>query len=134
MNESFARRQSGAREELEMAQVHSTRATHWQDLFFGRLCNDRVRRRLQSVAGLAGFLGLCAVVLFRVSGLMVIGLPAGVSITSLDSGPRLKNTRQPGESWALFRTMQAVIRSTSGISGPHSLMASPEQACCCSGV
>ncbi|MDA9398729.1 hypothetical protein XH79_08130 [Bradyrhizobium sp. CCBAU 45389] len=37
--------------------------------------------------------------------------------------------RQPGLTWAFFRTMQAVIRGMSGISLEHSRIASPEHIC-----
>jgi hypothetical protein len=67
-----------------------------------------------------------------VTGLMAMGLPAGAAATG--SGPGRKNARQPGESCDLLRIMQAVTRSTSGISEPQSRNASPVQACCCSGV
>src|SRR6185437_1082487 len=63
-------------------------------------------------------------------GLMFIGAPASAT----GSGPARKKTRQPGESSALRAIMQAVTRSTSGISELQSRNASPVQACCCSGV
>ena len=68
------------------------------------------RRRHQVACGLTGFLDLRA----------------------LGSGS--KNTRHCGDSCCLFRAMQAVMRSTSGISGPQSRIASGLQACCCSSV
>jgi len=38
---------------------------------------------------------------------MLNGRPAATGVTA-SSGPGRKNTRQPGESWDLFLTMQAV--------------------------
>jgi len=49
-------------------------------------------------------------------------------------GSGLKYTRQPGLSWDCCLTMQAVTRSTLGISELHRRNASPMQACCCSKV
>jgi hypothetical protein len=70
------------------------------------------------------------------AGLMLSGFRVVTRVTTgaASGSGALKNTRQPGESWDLFRIMQTVTRSTSGISGPHRRNASPEQACCCSGV
>jgi hypothetical protein len=82
-------------------------------------------RRNQVAAGLAFFTrcdlwaGLCSVTGRR-----------RVGALARSSSDGLKNTRQPGESWDLFLTMQTMTRSTSGISGPHSRNASPVQACC----
>src|SRR3954470_17311115 len=111
--------------------------------------------RCQVAAGFAGFLGVrgllpaglavtdlvpCDLVpcdlaptgFFRAAtGLMVIGRPAGVATASLGSGPCLKNARQPGESWDFLAIMQAVTRSTLGISELQSLNASGVQACSC---
>ena len=55
--------------------------------------------------------------LLRAAGLITIGRPADAAALASGSGPGLKNARQPGESCDLLRTMQAVTRSTSGISG-----------------
>ena len=89
----------------------------------------------QVAAGFAGFLGLRGLVLagfFRAAaGPIAIGRPAGAAVASSGSGR--KCARQPGESWDFFRIMQAVMRSTSGTNSPHSCIASPVQACCCSG-
>jgi len=84
--------------------------------------------RDQVAFGLVGFLGLRVLLggLRAVTGAMLSGWPAGAAAAS--SGLGLKYTRQPGESCALFLTMQAVTRSTSGISGPQSRNASPLQA------
>ena len=82
--------------------------------------------------GFAGFLALRALAGFReCAGAMLRGLPAATGVTS---GSDLKKTRQPGESWDLFLTMQAVTRSTSGMSELQRRNASSLQACCCSGV
>jgi len=93
-------------------------------------------RRTQVEAGFAGFLGLrvLAADLREAAGLIAIGLPAGADPAWLGSGSGLKCARQPGESWDFLATMQAVTRSTSGISELQSRKASPEQACSCSGV
>ena len=111
MRDSAARRQSVARKGLEMV------------------------RRAQVAAGLAGFLGLrtLAADLRGVVGRIVIGLPAGADAASLGSGP-LNCARQGGESWDFLATMQAVTRSTLGISELQSRNASLVQACSCSGV
>jgi hypothetical protein len=89
--------------------------------------------RDQVASGFPCFLGLRALTLVlapaglrAVTGAMLSGWPAGAAAAS--SGLGLKYTRQPGESCALFLTMQAVTRSTSGISGPQSRNASPLQA------
>jgi len=66
------------------------------------------------------------------AGLMLRGIPALTGVTA-GSGSR-KKTRQPGVSWSLFLIMQAVTRSTSGMSELHSRNASSLQAACCSGV
>jgi len=76
-----------------------------------------------------GFLGLRG--FRRWPGLMLSGLPAATGTTS---GSGRKYARQPGLSWDCFLTMQAVTRSTSGISALHSANASPLQACSSSGV
>ena len=84
----------------------------------------------------AGFLDFRHLALtgFRaVAGLMLRGLPAATGVTAA-SGSGLKNARQPGLSWDLFLTMQAVTRSTSGISELHKRNASPLHACSSSGV
>jgi hypothetical protein len=67
------------------------------------------------------------------AGRMVSGRPAATGVTA-GSGPDLKNARQPGLSCDWFLTMQAVTRSTSGISALQRRNASPEQACSSSGV
>ncbi len=86
-------------------------------------------------AGFADFFGLRALAALRgVVGLIAIGLPAGAAAASLGSGPDLKCARHPGESWDFLATMQAVTRSTSGISELHSRNASLVQSCSCSGV
>src|ERR1035437_8792284 len=94
--------------------------------------------RAQLAPGFAGFLDLCGLTLtgFRsVAGLRLSGLPALTDVTSDDlSGSDRKYTRQPGESWALFLTMQTVTRSTSGISALQRRNASSLHACCSSGV
>ena len=128
MNGIVARRQSVAQSRLENggAQYH-TRRRYW---FFAGIATSR---RAQVSAGFFFGLGALVLLLFA-AGLIAIGRPAGVAALSSDSGPGLKNARQHGESWDLLRIMQAVTRSTSGISGPHRRNASPLQACCCSGV
>src|ERR1700687_4417055 len=90
-------------------------------------------RRGQVSPGLAAFLGWrgCALTGFRaLAGLMLSGLPAATA----DSGSGLKNARHPGVSCDLFLIMQAVTRSTSGISALQSRNASGLQACCSSSV
>jgi hypothetical protein len=94
-----------------------------------RVCGDAVADGqssaqvppVQVAAGLAGFFGFFALALTgffaAVAGLMLIGLPAGAATASLGSGR--KCARQPGERRDLLRIMQAVTRSTSGISGPQ---------------
>ena len=77
----------------------------------------------QVASGLAIFLDLD----LRV-GLMFIGVPTVADWL----GP--KNFRQAGESWDFFRSMQAVIRSTSGISELQSRKASGRHASSSSGV
>jgi hypothetical protein len=114
-----ARRQSVAQAGLEMARTRQVAAC-----FFAGLA-----------AGLAeGFLGAGFRALlatgFRVTGRMLVGSPAA----ALGSGSGLNCARHPGESWDLLRAMQAVTRSTSGISALQSRNASPVQACSCSGV
>ena len=104
MSYSAARRQSVARRGLEIA------------------------RRTQ-VDGLAGFLCLrvLAADLRGPVGLIAIGLPTGTDEASLGSGP-LNCARQGGESWDFLATMQAVTRSTLGISELQSRNASLVQA------
>jgi len=91
--------------------------------------HDQVETRL------AGFLRLrdfALAGLRAVTGLMLTGVPAGAEAAS--SGPGLKYTRHSGESSDFFATMQAVTRSTSGISELQSRNASPLQAACSSWV
>ena len=87
----------------------------------------------QVAAGFAGFFAFAfdffAVV---VAGAMVSGLPAGVAAAALGSGPERKNARHCGESCDFFATMQAVTRSTSGISDEQRRKASGWQAACSS--
>lgn len=111
MRDSAARRQSVARRGLELA---------WR---------AQVEVRF---AGFLGFLALAADLRGPV-GLIVIGLPAGAEVASLGSGP-LNCARHGGESWDFFATMQAVTRSTLGISELQRRKASLVQACSCSGV
>ena len=90
----------------------------------------------QFASGLAGFFRLGDLALtgfFAPAGFRLSGLPAWTDVTA-GSGSGRKNTRQPGLSCDLFRTMQTVTRSTSGISVLQSRNASSEQACCSSGV
>jgi hypothetical protein len=90
----------------------------------------------QVAAGFFGFLDFRALLLtgFReVAGRMASGRPATTGVTAA-SGPDLKNARQPGLSCDWFLTMQAVTRSTSGISALQRRNASPEHACSSSGV
>jgi hypothetical protein len=85
---------------------------------------------------LAGFLGFRALALtgFREdAGLMLSGRPAATGVTAA-SGSGLNWARQPGLSCDLFLAMQAVTRSTSGISALQRRNASLVQACSCSGV
>ena len=46
-------------------------------------------------------------------------LPAGYFLRVVEAGGGRNCARQAGESRALLRTMQAVTRCTSGISGPQ---------------
>src|SRR5438034_228471 len=83
--------------------------------------------------GFAGFFGLRGLALTgfcEPAGLMLSGPPAAAGV-AVDSDS-LKCARHPGVSWDLFLIMQAVMRSTSGISAPQSRNASPLQACRCS--
>ena len=90
--------------------------------------------RHAQVAGLAGFLCLRALADLRgAAGRIAIGLPAGAELARLGSGP-LNCARHGGESWDFLATMQAVTRSTLGISALQRRKASPVQACSCSGV
>jgi hypothetical protein len=92
--------------------------------------------RDQVSPGLAGFLDLDGFALagFRgLAGLMLSGLPAAAG-AAVASGSGLKNARHTGVNCDLFLIMQAVTRSTSGISAPQSRNASGLQACSCSGV
>src|SRR5882724_2741520 len=83
------------------------------------------RPQPQVAAGLAGFLGfffaLALTGFFAVAGLMLIGRPTGTAAApaSVGSGSGRKCARQPAERRDLLRTMQAVTRSTSGISEPQ---------------
>ena len=85
------------------------------------------------VEGRAGFLCLRALALCDAAGLMAIGRPAGPLAASRGSGP-LNCARHGGESWDFLAIMQAVTRSTLGISELQRRKASPVQACSCSGV
>ena len=89
----------------------------------------------QVAARFAGFLGLrtFAADLRGVCGLIDIGLPAGADVAWLGSGA-LNCARHPGESWDFLAAMQAVTRSTLGISELQRRKASPVQACSCSAV
>src|SRR5712671_4322331 len=112
-----ARRQSVAQGGLEIAAA-AVRPR------FPRSCGPGETLRRQVVAGLTGLLGFLALVLaltgFRtVAGLMLVGLPAGTSETSLGAGSGPKKARQPGDRRDLLRIMQTVTRSTSGISAPQ---------------
>jgi hypothetical protein len=90
--------------------------------------------RHAQVAGLAGFLCLRTLADLRGPvGLIAIGLPAGADLAWLGSGP-LNCARHGGESWDFLATMQAVTRSTLGISELQRRKASLVQACSCSGV
>ena len=91
----------------------------------------------QFAPAFADFLGLRGLALtdFRVdAGLMLRGLPEATGVTSGAASGSLKYTRQPGVSCDLFLIMQAVMRSTSGISGPQRRNASPLHACSSSWV
>jgi len=113
MRRDAARRQSVARAGLEIA------------------------HRAQVEAGFfAGFLVLRLALtdLRGVAGLIAIGLPAGATAARLGSGSGLNCARHGGESCDFLATMQAVTRSTSGISELQSRKASLVQACSCSGV
>jgi hypothetical protein len=87
-------------------------------------------------AGFAGFFfrGFAPTALRGVAGRITIGRPADLAETSPGSGPALNCARQGGESCDLFLIMQAVMRSTSGMSALQRRNASPVQACCCSAV
>src|SRR5437667_3287070 len=89
----------------------------------------------QVAPGFAGFLGLRGLTLTgfcELAGPMLSGLPAAAGVAA--DSDSLKNARHPGVSWDLFLIMQAVMRSTSGISALQRRNASPLQACCCSSV
>jgi hypothetical protein len=66
----------------------------------------------QAPVGFAGFF-VFGFFFFATAGLMPKGLPAGRAVASLPSGR--KKRRHSGESCERFWTMQAVIRSTSGM-------------------
>ena len=94
-------------------------------------------RWAQVEAGFTGFLALRTLTLADlrgVAGLIAIGLPAGAAVAWLGSGSGLNCARQGGESCDFLANMQAVTRSTSGISELQSRKASLVQACSCSGV
>jgi len=65
---------------------------------------------------------------------MEAGLTFAGSPGALADGAGPKTLRHSGDNCDLFRIMQAVIRSTSGISDPQRRNASPLQYCCCSAV
>ena len=67
-------------------------------------------------------------------GLIAIGLAAGPLEARLGSGSGLNCARHGGESCDFLATMQAVTRSTLGISELQRRKASLVQACSCSGV
>lgn len=92
------------------------------------------RRGMNQVAGgLAVFFGF-ALAFFAVIGLMLIGLLGAAAGASASLGSERKNLRHCGESCARLATMQAVMRSTSGISELQSRNASGWHACCSSSV
>jgi hypothetical protein len=115
ISHSAARRRSVARTGLETARRDQVAAGFFAGFFAGFLG--------------AGLRALLATGL-RATGLMLVGSLAA----ALGSGSALNCARHPGESWDLLRAMQAVTRSTSGISELQSRNASPVQACSCSGV
>jgi hypothetical protein len=97
---------------------------------------DRGQVLLAGLMGFFGFLGLTLMGFRAVTGVRRTGFRA---VTDVTTGARagsdaLKNTRQPGLSWALFLIMHTVTRSTSGIASLHRRNASGVHACCCSGV
>jgi hypothetical protein len=98
--------------------------------------NETLSCDVRHAAGFAGFFlrGLALTALRGVAGRIAIGPPAALAETSSGSGPDLNCARHGGESCDLFLIMQAVMRSTSGMSEPHRRNASPVQACCCSAV
>jgi hypothetical protein len=77
----------------------------------------------QVAAGFLGFFGFALEDLtlagfatgLRATGLISVGRPTDAE----DAGSGRKCARQPGDSRALLRIMQAVTRSTSGISEPQ---------------
>jgi hypothetical protein len=72
----------------------------------------------QVAAGFFGFLDFRALLLtgFREdAGRMVSGRPAATGVTTGARSGSRKYARQPGLSWDLFLTMQAVMLSTSGM-------------------
>jgi hypothetical protein len=84
----------------------------------------------QLASALRGPFGLCGLNFRADAGLAFAGSPEGA--LALGGGP--KTLRHSGESCDLLRIMQAVMRSTSGISDPQRRSASPVQYCCCSAV
>jgi hypothetical protein len=96
--------------------------------------SGRPYRQLARFAGFLALRGLAPTALRGVVGRMTVGRPAGLAAVALGSGSDLNCARQTGESWDFLATMQAVTRSTSGISELQSRNASPVQACSCSGV
>ena len=112
-----ARRQSVAQSGLEMPRWAQVETGFFADFFAGFLALRLV---------LTGFRG--------VVGLIAIGRPAGAAVAWPGSGSGLNCARHGGESCDFLATMQAVTRSTSGISELQSRKASLVQACSCSGV
>ena len=117
MRHGAARCQSVARSGLEIACRAQVEAG-----FFAGFLASLLALRL-AVADLRG-----------VAGLIAIGLPAGPLEARLGSGSGLNCARHGGESCDFLATMQAVTRSTFGISELQRRKASLVQACSCSGV
>src|SRR5216684_3126348 len=95
-----------------------------------RRAGREVQRRGQSSSDLDFLVFLTG--FLESSGLMLIGLPALTGVAAASES--LKKTRQGGLSCDLFWIMQTVMRSTSGTNAPQMRIASPLQACSCSGV
>lgn len=117
MRHGAARRQSVALDKLEIAHRPQVAAGFFADFLAGLLALDLAVADLRWVVGL-----------------IAIGLPAGAAAARRGSGSGPNCARHGGESCDFLATIQAVTRSTSGISELQSRKASLVQACSCSGV
>jgi hypothetical protein len=117
LRDSVTRRQSVAHDGLEMAAWQSSASAKMEPAYPAS----------QLTLGFAGFFALRSFAGLRAA---ATGRLAGCATVSSGSGPWRKNALQAGDSCALFRIMQTVMRSTSGISELHNRNASGVQADC----